>query len=100
MTEDTGQQDDTKRLPGAGREKTAERGKGFLSRLLSSIMTKVIVALVIVLVGAYALIAKIENLNPFGSRTTITTTVVLGKLTKIEQVHVATRSYAADVKIT
>jgi hypothetical protein len=100
MTEDTGQQHDTKRLPGAGREKTAEQGKNFLGRLLSSIMTKVIVAIVIVLVGAYALIAKIENLNPFGSRTTITTTVVLGKLTKIEQVHVATRSYAVDVKIT
>jgi hypothetical protein len=100
MTEDTGQQHDTKRLPEAGREKTAEQGKNFLSRLLSSIMTKVIVVVVIVLVGAYALIAKIENLNPFGSRTTITTTVVLGKLTKIEQVHVATRSYAVDVKIT
>ena len=100
MTEDTGQQHDTKRLPEAGREKTAEQGKNFLSRLLSSIMTKVIVVVAIVLVGAYALIAKIENLNPFGSRTTITTTVVLGKLTKIEQVHVATRSYAVDVKIT
>ena len=45
-------------------------------------------------------LAKIESLNPFGSHTTITTTVVLGKLTKIEQVHVATRSYAVDVKIT
>ena len=100
MTEDTRQQRDTKRLPGAGREKTAERGKSFLSRLISSIMTKVIVVVVIVIVGAYALIAKIENLNPFGSRTTITTTVVLGKLTKIEQAHVATRSYAVDVKIT
>jgi uncharacterized protein DUF4230 len=100
MTEDTGQQHDTKRLPEAGREKTAEQGKNFLSRLLSSIMTKVIVVIVIVLVAAYALIAKIENLNPFGSHTTITTTVVLGKLTKIEQVHVATRSYAVDVKIT
>jgi hypothetical protein len=100
MTEDTGQQHDTKRLPEAGREKTAEQGKKFFSRLLSSIMTKVIVVIVIVLAAAYVLIAKIENLNPFGSHTTITTTVVLGKLTKIEQVHVATRSYAVDVKIT
>jgi hypothetical protein len=100
MTEDTGQQHDTKRLPEAVREKTAGQGKNFLSRLLSSIMTKVIVVIVIVLVAAYALIAKIENLNPFGSHTTITTTVVLGKLSKIEQVHVATRSYAVDVKIT
>ena len=57
-------------------------------------------AVVIVLVAAYLLVAKIESLNPFGSHTTITTTVVLGKLTKIEQVHVATRSYAVDVKIT
>jgi hypothetical protein len=100
MAEDTGQQHDTKRLPRADREKTAEHGRNFLGRLLSSIMTKVIVVIVIALVAAYALIAKIENLNPFASHTTITTTVVLGKLTKIEQVHVATRSYAADVKIT
>jgi hypothetical protein len=100
MAEDTGQRRGTKRLPGADREKTAEHRRNFLGRLLSSIMTKVIVVIVIVLVAAYAVIAKIENLNPFGSHTTITTTVVLGKLTKIEQVHVATRSYAADVKIT
>jgi hypothetical protein len=60
----------------------------------------IIVVVVIVLVAAYLLIAKIEKLNPFGSRTTISTTVVLGRLTKIEQVHVATRSYAVDVKIT
>jgi hypothetical protein len=100
MTEDTGQQQDTERLPEAGREKTAEHGRNFVGRLLSSIMTKVIIVIVIVVVAAYALIAKIENLNPFGSRTTITTTVVLGKLTKIEQLHVATRSYAVDVKIT
>jgi hypothetical protein len=100
MAEDTGQQHDTRPLPGAGREKTAERGKGLLGRLLSSIMTKVIVVMVIVLAAAYAVIAKIESLSPFGSRTTITTTVVLGKLTRIEQVHVATRSYAVDVKIT
>jgi len=100
MAEDTGQRRGTKRLPGADREQTAEHRRNFLGRLLSSIMTKVIVVIVIVLVAAYALIAKIENLNPFGSHTTITTTVVLGKLTKIEQVHVATRSYAVDVKIT
>jgi hypothetical protein len=60
----------------------------------------IVVIVVIVVVAAYLLIAKIEKLNPFGSRTTISTTVVLGKLTKIEQVHVATRSYAVDVKIT
>ncbi len=60
----------------------------------------VIVVVVIAGVAAYLLIAKIEKLNPFGSHTTISTTVVLGKLTKIEQVHVATRSYAVDVKIT
>jgi Protein of unknown function (DUF4230) len=100
MTEDTDQQHDTKRLPRPGREKLAESGGNFLGRLLSSLMTKVIVAIVIVLVGAYVLIAKLENLNPFASRTTITTTLVLGKLTKIEQVHVATRSYPVDVKIT
>jgi hypothetical protein len=100
MTEDTGQRNDTERLPGAGQEKAAERGGNFLGRLLGSLMTKVIILVVIVLVGAYFLLAKVENLNPFGSRTTITTTVVLGKLSKIEQLHVATRTYPVDVKIT
>jgi hypothetical protein len=101
MTEDTEQQQHgTRRLPGPGRENLAENGGNFLGRLLRSLMTKVIVLVAIVLVGAYALVAKIENLNPFSSHTTITTTLVLGKLTKIEQVHVATRSYPVDVKIT
>jgi hypothetical protein len=100
MTEDTGQRHDTEQLPEAGRESLAPRAGNFLGRLLSGLMTKVIILVVIVLVGIYVLIAKVENLNPFGSHTTITTTVVLGKLTKIEQVHVATRSYPVDVKIT
>ena len=100
MAKDTGQQRDTRPLPGAGRQRMAKPGGNFLGRLLGSLITKVIVVAVIVLVAAYALIAKIEHLNPFASHTTITSTVVLGKLTKIEQVHVATRSYPVDVKIT
>jgi len=100
MTEDTSQQRDTKRLPEADRGDSGKRGGNFVGRLLGSLFTKILILVVIVLVAAYALIAKIENLNPFGSHTTITTTVVLGKLTKIEQVHVATRSYPVDVKIT
>ncbi len=77
-----------------------DRAGNSLGRLLSGLMTKVIILVVIVLVGVYLLVAKLESLNPFGSRTTITTTVVLGKLTKIEQLHVATRSYPVDVSIT
>ena|ERR1700761_3064720 len=100
MTEDTGQRHDTGQLPGTAGEKAAGPAGNFVIRLLGSLMTKVIILVVIVLVGAYFLLAKIENLNPFGSRTTITTTVVLGKLSKIEQVHVATRTYPVDVKIT
>lgn len=100
MAKDTGQQYDTERLPEAGRERIGKHGGNFLRRLLGSMITKVIIVVVIVLVAAYALVAKIENLNPFASHTTITTTVVLGKLTKIDQVHVATRSYPVDVKIT
>ena len=100
MAKDTRQQGDTRPLPGADRQRMAKPGGSFLGRLLGSLITKVIVVAVIVLAAAYALIAKIENLNPFASHTTITATVVLGKLTKIEQVHVATRSYAVDVKIT
>ena len=100
MTDDTGQQQGTRPLPEAGREKPAKHGSSFLGRLLGSVIATVIVVVVIVLVAAYALIAKIEHLDPVGSRTTITSTVVLGKLTKIEQVHVATRSYPVDVTIT
>ncbi|HEY5395524.1 MAG TPA: DUF4230 domain-containing protein [Trebonia sp.] len=99
MAEDTGQRHDTRQPPEARRENPQHGGK-FLGRLLGGLMTKVIVLVVIVLVGAYVLLAKIEDLNPFASHTTITTTVVLGKLTKIEQAHVATRSYPVDVQIT
>jgi hypothetical protein len=99
MTEDTGQQHDTRQSPEARRD-DPEHGRNFLGRLLSGMMTKVIILVVIVLVGVYVLLAKVEDLNPFASHTTITTTVVLGKLTKIEQVHVATRTYPVDVKIT
>src|SRR5580693_4100288 len=100
MAKDTRQRDDTRRAPGTGADKAAKRGGNFLGHLFGSMIGTIVVVVVIVLVAAYLLIAKVESLNPFGSHTTITTTVVLGKLTKIEQVHVATRSYAADVKIT
>ena len=106
MAKDTGQQHDTTPLPAAGREKAARREKAakhsgnFLGHLFGGMIGTVIVIVVIAVAAAYLLIAKLEKLDPFGSRTTISTTVVLGKLTKIEQVHVATRSYAVDVKIT
>ena len=100
MAKDTRQRDDTRRAPGTGADKAAKRGGNFLGHLFGSMIGTIVVVVVIVLVAAYLLIAKVESLNPFGSHTTITTTVVLGKLTKIEQVHVATRSYAVDVKIT
>jgi hypothetical protein len=100
MAEDTQQQNETRPLPETTGKQPAGRGGGFLGRLLSGVLSKVIILVVIVLIGVYALVAKLEGLNPFGSHTTITTTVVLGKLTKIEQVHVATRSYPVNVKIT
>jgi hypothetical protein len=100
MAKDTRQRQDTGRLPGAPGEKAAKHGGNFLGRLFGSMIGTIVVVVVIVLVGVYLLIAKVESLNPFGAHTTITTTVVLGKLTKIEQVHVATRSYAVEVKIT
>jgi hypothetical protein len=77
----------------------AKRGN-FVARLFGSVIGTIIVIVVIAVVGAYFLVAKLEKLDPFGSRTTISATVVLGKLIKIEQVHVATRSYPVDVKIT
>jgi uncharacterized protein DUF4230 len=100
MAKDTQQRQDTTEVPGTRGEKAAKRGGNFLGHLFGSMIGTIIVVVVIAGVAAYLLVAKFESLNPFGSRTTITTTVVLGKLTKIEQVHVATRSYAVDVKIT
>jgi Protein of unknown function (DUF4230) len=100
MAKDTRQRHDTTAAPRAPGEKAARHGGNFVGRLFGRMIGTTIVVVIILLVAAYLLIAKIESLNPFGSRTTITTTVVLGKLTKIEQVHVATRSYAVDVKIT
>lgn len=86
------------------RQTAAKTGSRFLGRFLGHVLggmfAKVAVAVVLALVAAYLVLAKIEHLNPFQPHTTITTTVVLGKLTKIEQVHVATRSYAVDVRIT
>jgi Protein of unknown function (DUF4230) len=100
MAKETRPRYDTRRTPGARGEKADKRGGNFLGHLFGSMIGTIIVVVVIAVVAAYLLVAKIENLNPFGSHTTITTTVVLGKLAKIEQVHVATRSYAVDVKIT
>jgi Protein of unknown function (DUF4230) len=100
MAKDTRQHDDTRRTAGTRGDKAARRSGNFLGHLFGSMIGTIVVVVVIVLVAAYLLVAKIESLNPFGSHTTITATVVLGKLTKIEQVHVATRSYAVDVKIT
>src|SRR3984885_810374 len=100
MAKDTQQRQDTTRPTGTRGDKAAKHGRNFLGRRFGGMIVTIVAAVVIVLVAAYLLVAKIENLNPFGSHTTITTTVVLGKLTKIEQVHVATRSYAVDVKIT
>jgi hypothetical protein len=100
MAKDTRQRHDTTAAPRAPDEKAARHGGNFVGHLFGSMIGTIVVIVVIVLVAAYLLVANIKSLNPFGSRTTITTTVVLGKLTKIEQVHVATRSYAVDVKIT
>jgi hypothetical protein len=100
MAKDTRQRHDTTELPETRGDKEAKHGGNFLTHLFGSIIGTIIVIVVILGLAAYFVVAKIESLNPFGSRTTITTTVVLGKLTKIEQVHVATRSYAVDVKIT
>jgi hypothetical protein len=109
MAKDTRQRDDTRQTPvtrGDGRDgrdggdKAARRSGNFLARFFGGLIGTVVVIVVIVAVAAYLVVAKLEKLDPFGSKTTITSTVVLGKLTKIEQVHVATRSYAVDVRIT
>jgi hypothetical protein len=100
MAKNTPQRNDTRQPPVAPGEKPPKGSGNFLAHLVGSVIGTIIVVVVIVGVAAYLVVAKLENLNPFASHTTISTTVVLGKLTKIEQVHVATRSYAVDVKIT
>ncbi len=81
----------------AGNGQAAQK---FLARLLGSLVTRVIVLPLIGLIVVLALVAKIENYNPFAPHATINTTVVLGKLTKIEQAHITTRTYPVDVRIT
>jgi hypothetical protein len=78
-------------------EKTAKHGGTFVGHLLGGIIAKVVVAVVIAAVAAFLIADKVGHL--FHSQTTIQSTVVLGKLTKIEQVHVASRTYPVNVHI-
>ena len=80
--------------------RNGQAAQKFLARLVGSLVIRVIVLPLIGLIVVLALVAKIESYNPFAPHTTINTTVVLGKLTKIEQAHVATRTYPVDVRIT
>jgi hypothetical protein len=89
-----------KHLPGATPGWAARRSQSFFMRLVSSLITRVVVLPLIGLVIVLALIAKVESYNPFAPHSTISATVVLGKITMIEQAHVATRTYPVDVRIT
>jgi Protein of unknown function (DUF4230) len=100
MTDDSGPRPIAPSQPEGNGQGAAKHGGTFLGNLLGSLISKVIVTLVLALVVAYVVAVKIAHLDLFGSHTTISTTVVLGKLSKIEQVHVATRSYPVNVKIT
>jgi Protein of unknown function (DUF4230) len=100
MTGNTDQRRDSRSAPRVSSHTVAKHGGTFVGHVLGGMLSKVIVALVLALVAAYLGATKIAHLNPFSSHTTISATAVLGKLTKIEQVHVATRSYPVDVKIT
>src|SRR5580704_15772730 len=73
MAKDTQQRQDSTRPTGTRGDKAARRGRNFLGHRFGGMIATIVAAVVI---------------------------VVVGKLTKIEQVHVATRSYAVDVKIT
>jgi hypothetical protein len=81
-------------------QRLAKHGGTFFGHLLGGMILKVSIAAVLTSLIAYLGVAKLAHLNPFRSVTTIDTTVVLGKLTKLEQVHVASRSYPVDVTIT
>ncbi len=79
-------------------EKSAKHGGTFAGHLLGGLITKVVVAVVIAAVAAFLIADKVGHL--FNSQTTVQSTVVLGQLTKIEQVHVASRTYPVNVSIT
>jgi hypothetical protein len=72
----------------------------FVGHVLGGMISKAAVAVVLALAAAYLEVIRIAHVNMFSLHTTISTTVVPGKLTKIEQVHVATRSYPVDVTVT
>jgi hypothetical protein len=99
MTEKANERDDV-RPPRLDGQAVAKHGGTFLGQVLGGMAGKVAVATVVALVAAFVGITKFAHLNPFTPHTTISGTVVLGKLSKIEQVHVATRSYPVDVTIT
>ncbi len=100
MTEKTDQRRETRRLPKVDSKTAATHGGRFLGGLLGGMLSKVVIGVVLALAAAYFGAVKLAHFNPFVPHTTISTTVVLGKLIKIEQAHVATRSYPVDVKIT
>lgn len=73
--------------------------------LLKSLAAKLILATVLAALAYFGVIARVAHLptplsQVFHSHTTITTSAVLTKLTKIEQVHVATGTYKVNVKIS
>jgi hypothetical protein len=75
-----------------------KHGGIFFGHLFGGVVSKVVVALILALIAPYVGMSRFTHL--FAPHTTISTTVVLGKLIKIEQVHVASRSYPVDVTIT
>jgi len=81
-----------------GSRTVAKHGGIFAGHLLGGMVSKIVVALILALIATYVGVSKFTHL--FAPHTTISTTVVLGKLIKIEQVHVASRSYPVDVTIT
>ena len=88
----------------------AKHGGGVLGALIGGLLKSLVAKLVlaaVVAVVAYFGIAKVAHLpSVIGGQellrphSTITAAAVMTKLTKIEQVHVATADYDVDVKIT
>ncbi len=57
--------------------RNGQAAQKFLARLVSSLVTRVIVLPLIGLIVVLALVAKIVSYNPFAPHTTVNTTVVL-----------------------
>ena len=82
----------------------AKNGGGVASAIiggmLRSLVAKLVLGAALALIAYFGVAGAVHLPSWFNSHTTITSSAVMTKLAKIEQVHVATATYQVNVKIT